>query len=279
MSEGPGQGNLARYIWVWDVLSLSVASPALSDASESLGPGRAATGLVRVIRVTLSGSGLPRTFGPGRCTRVAGLGGESGGAGQSGGPNPGQSRVPCHRRIASASPARGYLPSLSARPGPRPPPGSVPALAALSPFVSSPCSGGLPPGPDHGAGPPTVRPGIPKRPTRGRYSTRWALASVGRPSPPAASDGLRPGVRRAACAGQRPADIGRGDWRGQLAAHRPAANTRCWLTVTGRWSNQPSVPRAGSRALSRAGRPCPGLAHRPPVAPAVSTRCQFRAGA
>ena len=120
LSEGPGQGTLARYIWVWDVLSLSVASPALSDASESLGPGRAATGLVRVIRVTLSGSGLPRTFGPGRCTRVAGLGGESGGAGQSGGPNPGQSRVPCHRRIASASPARGYRPSLSARPGPRP---------------------------------------------------------------------------------------------------------------------------------------------------------------
>ena len=183
--------------------------------------------------------------------------------------------LPSAHRIGVACPR---LPAfLVGTPGPAP--GSVPALAALSPSVSSPCSGGLPPGPDHGAGPPTVRPGIPKRPTRGRYTTRWALASVGRPSPPAASDGLRPGVRRAACAGQRPADIGRGDWRGQLAAHRPAANTRCWLTVTGRWSNQPSVPRAGSRALSRAGRPCPGLAHRPPVAPAVSTRCQFRAGA
>ena len=39
------EGRLARYILLWDhhrdVISLSVASPALSDASESPGPGRA----------------------------------------------------------------------------------------------------------------------------------------------------------------------------------------------------------------------------------------------
>ena len=56
----PVEGRLARYILVWDVISLSVANPALYEASESPGPvgpapGQwpgpkwAATGRVRVI--------------------------------------------------------------------------------------------------------------------------------------------------------------------------------------------------------------------------------------
>ena len=37
------EGRLVRHILVWDVISLSVAFPALSDAFELPGPGRAST--------------------------------------------------------------------------------------------------------------------------------------------------------------------------------------------------------------------------------------------
>ena len=75
--------------------------------------------------------------------------------------------------------------------------------------------------------------GVPKRPTRGRLSTRWApghwLAAL-------ASAGLRPVARRAAC------------------ASRPEHRSR-WL----------AGPAGDTRAVRRAGRLCPALSPPPPA--------------
>ena len=136
----------------------------------------------------------------------------------------------------------GCLPSLSARPG------SVLPLAAPSPSLSlvrhvqRPRR--HPTRPSHGAGPLIRRFKSVRRAAASRPQS--APASMGRPLP--ACNGLQPERQRAACAGQRPANVTRspGGWRGQ-PAHRgpsvaPSVSTRCWLM--GRQSRQPSVSAA-----------------------------------
>ena len=145
--------------------------------------------------------------------QVACLGTRLPGSGTGSGPGSGQSKVPCER-------AGPRLPAfLIGTPGP-----THDACAGCSESIRVFCQLRRPP--RRRSSDPAFR-GV-------RRAAALGTGLCGPPSArPLASVGLWPVVRRAACAGQRPASMSRIGWRCQLATHwlsvAPAVSTPCWL--------------------------------------------------